>query len=96
MCSASRLGLLEMCRLLLQNGADVNAGNPLSHSVQSGDLEVCRLLLQNGANVSAEGYTEGCTGLNPLQNAAFHGHLEICRLLLQNGAEVNQRSRMSR
>ncbi len=55
-CSAERLGFLEMCRLLLQHGADVNAENPLSESAASGDLEVCRLLLQNGADVNAENY----------------------------------------
>jgi hypothetical protein len=54
--SAKRLGSLEMCRLLLQHGADVNAENPLSDSAVCGDLEVCRLLLQNGARVNAENY----------------------------------------
>ena len=47
-------GRLEICRLLLQYGADVNAEAPLSYSAKRGDLEVCQLLLQNDADVNAK------------------------------------------
>ena len=49
---------LEICRLLLERGADVNLKAPLTpplnFSAEVGDLEVCRLLLQNDADVNAK------------------------------------------
>ena len=49
---------LEICRLLLERGADVNLKYPrtppLIHAAEVGDLEVCRLLLQNDADVNAK------------------------------------------
>lgn len=57
---ASSLGLLGLCRLLLEAGADVNAqgghyGNALQAASFRGDREVVQQLLGAGADVNVQG-----------------------------------------
>ena len=51
---ASYYGHVEVCRLLLQNGSNVNSktslGTPLHYASHMNHFEVCQLLLQNGAD----------------------------------------------
>ena len=95
---AAQNGHLEVVRLLLERGANVNAQNtdelwwrerrtPLHFAAQNGHLDVVRLLLERGANVNAE--TSGVAGWTPLHFAAQNGHLEVVRVLLERGANVN-------
>ncbi|XP_059693483.1 B-cell lymphoma 3 protein, partial [Haemorhous mexicanus] len=62
-------GSRESVLLLLQHGADVDAGDiksgrsPLLHAVENDSLEMAELLLQHGASVNAQSYA-GCTALN--------------------------------
>ncbi|KAJ5638361.1 ankyrin-2 [Penicillium lividum] len=76
----------ETVRLLLQNGADVNAksenyGTALQAATERGTIETIRLLLENGADVNAKAkIMELLSRL--LQDATV-------RLLLDNGADVN-------
>lgn len=55
--SASLKGDLELVKLLLENGADVDEVNsidstPLNIAAQIGNLELVKLLLEKGANVN--------------------------------------------
>lgn len=57
MVSASLKGDLELVKLLLENGADVDEVNfidstPLNIAAQIGNLELVKLLLEKGANVN--------------------------------------------
>ena len=52
---------LEVVRLLIENGADVNQQfgkhsqvTPLTQAIEKGDLEMVQLLVQNGANVNLD------------------------------------------
>ena len=83
---------VEIIRLLLDKGADVNAqggkhGNALQAAAYTGNLEVTRLLLDKGANVNAQGGEYD----NALQAAAasWRAEVEVIRLLLDKGADVN-------
>ena len=75
-------GNLEVVKLLLANGTNVNQQNndgctPLMYAE---DLEIAELLLSNGANVNQKTND----GLTPLICAATNGCLEVAKLLLLN------------
>ncbi|XP_064258025.1 B-cell lymphoma 3 protein homolog [Passer domesticus] len=87
-------GSRESVLLLLEHGADVDAGDiksgrsPLLHAVENDSLEMAELLLQRGASVNAQSYA-GCTALHA---AAGRGLLRLLRLLLRCGADCGLRN----
>ncbi|KAF5894567.1 histone-lysine N-methyltransferase EHMT2-like, partial [Clarias magur] len=84
--AAAQRGLLEICYLLVQAGAKVDAQDksqrtPLLEAISNNQVEVTRYLIQSGACVyHAE--EDGSTGLH---HAAKLGNLEIVTLLLNTG-----------
>ncbi|PCG88332.1 Hypothetical protein PENO1_110850 [Penicillium occitanis (nom. inval.)] len=87
---AAMRGSLEINRLLLEKGADVNAwgskyGSALQAAAEGGHIEIVQLLLEKGADINAQGGYHG----NALQGAATGGHIEIVQLLLKKGADIN-------
>uniref|UniRef100_A0A8D3E9E9 Histone-lysine N-methyltransferase EHMT2 n=1 Tax=Scophthalmus maximus TaxID=52904 RepID=A0A8D3E9E9_SCOMX len=87
--AAAQRGLLEVCYMLIQAGANVDAQDkdlrtPLVEAIINNNIEVARYLVQNGACVYHE---DGYTGLH---HAAKLGNLEIVRMLLETGqVDVN-------
>ncbi len=81
---------VEMVRLLVEAGADVNAaegfgGNtPLHEAVEKGDAEIVKILVAAGADVEAEGFMSR----TPLSLAAEEGATEIMLILLGPGPEA--------
>ncbi|POI32676.1 hypothetical protein CIB84_003572 [Bambusicola thoracicus] len=83
-------GHVEVARLLLDSGAQVNMPadsfeSPLTLAACGGHVELAALLIERGANleeVNDEGYT-------PLMEAAREGHEEMVALLLGQGANIN-------
>ncbi len=81
----------QICRLLIEAGADVNATDtrgytPLMAAVCADSLSIVNLLLAAGADVNRICAQSGATALH---DAAIGNHLEITRALLAAGAEVN-------
>lgn len=73
---------IEMVRLLLSKGADVNLANgggwtPLHMAADAGDSEMASLLLRHGARLEARDFR----GLTPWEVASWKGHQEMKRLL---------------
>ncbi|XP_059471305.1 ankyrin repeat domain-containing protein 17 isoform X2 [Neocloeon triangulifer] len=90
---AASAGHADIVRLLIENGADVNAqsstGNtPLMYACAGGHLEVVEILLAAGANV--EDHNEN--GHTPLMEAASAGYVNVAKVLLENGAGINTHS----
>nr|XP_023030075.1 ankyrin repeat domain-containing protein 17-like [Leptinotarsa decemlineata] len=90
---AASAGHLDIVRLLVAHGADVNAqstsGNtPLMYGCAGGHTEVVKFLLENGANV--EDHNEN--GHTPLMEAASAGHVGLAKILLNHGAGINTHS----
>ncbi|KAJ8935953.1 hypothetical protein NQ314_012575 [Rhamnusium bicolor] len=90
---AASAGHLDIVRLLVAHGADVNAqstsGNtPLMYGCAGGHTEVVKFLLENGANV--EDHNEN--GHTPLMEAASAGHVGLAKILLMHGAGINTHS----
>jgi ankyrin repeat domain-containing protein 17 len=83
-------GHVEVARLLLDHGAQVNMPvdsfeSPLTLAACGGHYELAALLLSRGADleeVNDEGYT-------PLMEAAREGHEDVVQLLIEHGANVN-------
>ncbi|TMS18641.1 Histone-lysine N-methyltransferase EHMT2 [Larimichthys crocea] len=89
--AAAQRGLLEVCYMLIQAGAQVDAQDkdlrtPLLEAIINNHIEVARYLFQNGAcvyHVEEDGYTG-------LHHAAKLGNLEIVNMLLETGqVDVN-------
>jgi len=88
--TAAYYGHTEVVKLLLNNGADIEAKDdddwtPLHFAARFRHTEVAELLLQNGANIEAKESDD----MTPLHNATFGRCTEVVKLLLSYGADVN-------
>jgi ankyrin repeat protein len=86
-------GYEEVVRMLLANGADINArghsfGTVLYEASLTGNQKMVHFLLEKGADINMVGGKYGTA----LQAAAAHGHEGVVRLLFASGANVNARS----
>ncbi len=88
---AAKYGHGEVVKVLLDNGAKVNAkadGWPALYlAAENGHGEVVKVLLDNGAKVNAR--VHGSTALHP---AAKYGHREVVKVLLDKGAHANTKN----
>ena len=83
--TASRLGHLELVKLLIARRASVTRQSPhgdtaLNFAALKGHVAVAELLITHGGDLKPRGWT-------PLHYAAFEGRAEIVKLLLSKGAE---------
>jgi len=77
-------GHLDMMRLLIEKGADVNVrdaegASPLDDAVWNGNLDAAAVLIAHGARLNEP---DAQTGATPVNEAAFRGHTELIRYLL--------------
>ena len=85
---------VEIARLLLQNGADVNARDdngftPLHIAAMHGHVDILHLLVEYGADLEAQDNI----GRRTLYYAANHGHsLVIQELISRYHVDINARS----
>jgi ankyrin repeat protein len=88
---ATKYKRVDVVKLLIENGADINKINspegwtPLCIACYSGNLEIVKVLSEYG-NVN----TTTSEGNSPIILAALNGYTEIVRILLERGADVNK------
>lgn len=87
---AAFFGQLEIARLLIRHGAQVNSASknsfrvmPLHAAAAGKHYDVVRLLVENGADLNAPQQA----GFRPLHEIAKSGNLEIVKLLVSHGAD---------
>lgn len=83
---AASLGLAEMARLLIDNGADLDIRNedgdtPLHWAAGEGQKELVVILIAHGADTNARGKN----GWTPLRLAEAQSQKEIARILVAAG-----------
>ena len=92
-CIAVREGHLEILKLLLQNGVDVNARDNEGNSALLlasgfGRDDIVEFLLDHGADI----YITNCNNATPLHIAAYYGHKKIVNYLLNYNIDINHKS----
>lgn len=82
---AALKGELQLCRLMIQKGGDVNkpGWTPLHYAATHGHLEVLNLLLEEHAYIDAA----APNNTTPLMMAAHYGTPSAVKLLLEAGAD---------
>jgi hypothetical protein len=90
LCAASKIGNIEIVRLLLEAHADIEAKDlneetPLMLACLEGHADVVRILLEANADVNAK----NIKGDTPLIFAADSGDADTVRILLKAGANIN-------
>ena len=91
--SAANNGHVEICQLLLDKGAQLNAefmdDTPLHRCSIRGHLDMVRFLCNRGANIEARG-VDGC---RPLHRAVMSSKLTVVKeFVLQRKADINART----
>ena len=87
------IGHIEIIRLLLQNGAEVNVKSndgytPLHYAAIRGHVEILHLLVENGADIEAQ----DSIGWRALHYAANYGHLPFMQELISRyHVDINAR-----
>lgn len=87
---AARLGHEEICNLLIEAGAHINAQDEygftgLMYAAHENHKEICKLLIANRADIN----TRKKDGETALSVAVRTGHIKICELLIANGADIH-------
>lgn len=92
---ASSFGLVEISRVQLQSGCDVNTidsfqgHTPLYQVAEKGYVELAKLLLDHGAIVDVP---ESTYGFTPLRVAAQNGYEKLVGVLIEAGADIYARA----
>jgi len=94
--TAAFRGRVELAKLLIANGADVNAGGssgktPL-HGLYFNACEMAKLLIKNGADVGKKNQD----GETPLHIMASLGKKDVVELLIANGADAKAEDKEGR
>ncbi len=95
----SRAAGVDMLRLLVEHGADVNAVSgdlaitPLFEAVMSGDIGKVGFLVEAGADVNQEAMGEVMDGITPIAVAADAGSDDLLTFFLERGADTNATSK---
>ncbi|MCE7992891.1 MAG: hypothetical protein HEP71_12960 [Roseivirga sp.] len=90
LAAAGRNGNLEIARLLVEAGADVNFdagdhGSPMTEAAGGGYTELVSYLLEEGADINETSDGQG----SPLNAASRNGHTTTVAFLLEKGADIN-------
>lgn len=89
---ATTRGEIDKVRLLVSEGADVNAKDKFSQTAlmyasRVGNIDLVHLLVESGADLN----TAAKYNLSALMLAVINGHAEVVRILIESGADLTIR-----
>lgn len=89
---ASEAGYIDIVKLLLEKGANINASDndgwtPLLHSCADSDVKLTKLLLEKGANKNVRDWN----GISPMEHAINCDEEEIIKLLKAKRAKPKKK-----
>ncbi len=94
---AASHGFNDICRLLLERGADPNVGksgdiegSALTQAAVWGHFDTVKTLIEFKADPNATGYERR----NALHEAIWKGHADMAKFLIEAGAATNGKSRL--
>ena len=91
---ASKFGYIEVVKILIENGANINAKNNDNSTAlieaSSFYYETVKILIENGADINSKD-NGGTTALMNASTEDDYINYEICKLLIENGANVNDK-----
>ncbi|MDV7104871.1 ankyrin repeat domain-containing protein [Vibrio sp. TH_r3] len=81
---AANKGHIDIVKLLIEHGADVNSknrwnGTALSQAAMNGHLNIVKLLIEHDSHITSDA----------LLLASRNGHTDIGKLLIEQGADIN-------
>ena len=87
---AVRIGSLEIVKLLVERGANINHKEfrALDYAAGLGNSNMVKYFIQKGEDVNSR----TANGETPLFFAITNGHLNVVRILVKNGANVSNTS----
>jgi ankyrin repeat protein len=92
--AATRTNMVDIVRMLIANGANVNGETTLGKTalhiaVEDNKSAIVAILIDNGANVNAQTFS----GIAPLHISVANQHIVITQMLVSAGANVQLRKR---
>jgi len=89
---ASVKGNIDIVKILIKNGADINAASPtketaLMYAAMRGNKDVVEILIKNGADINIKD-THGNTALIYAARNITRNNDDIVELLIKSGADV--------
>jgi len=92
--SAAEEGDIKTVKMLLENGADIEAKNnedytALIYAARDGHTDMVKLLVTKGADIEAK----NDRGVTPLFVAAINGQLDSVKILIEAGANIHVKNR---
>lgn len=96
---AAQWGDVELCRLLLDNGAKIDGKDPKStpfyHAVVSNEAEIVQMFIERGVDPkSPASLGTSCEelGYTPLHLAAQRRATDVCELLIKEGCDIHAKT----
>ncbi|MHC4542315.1 MAG: ankyrin repeat domain-containing protein [Planctomycetota bacterium] len=83
---------MDLVKLLVEAGADVNAGSwpPLFGAVDKNNTAIAEYLIDHGANINVYPLGGSLEGWGPLQETAvINNSIEMAKLLIAKGGDIN-------